>query len=76
MKVCRKIGDANKKYFSGLTATTVLNTKISEVENKIPDVSGLAKKEHVTMLKYPTLRKNILLLLIIANLQKKYLMQR
>ena len=76
MKVCRKIGDANKKYFSGLTGTAALNTKTSEVENKIPDVSGLAKKEHIIMLKYPTLRINILLLLIIANLQKKYLMQR
>ena len=29
---------------SGLLTTTVLNTKISEVENKIPNVSGLVKK--------------------------------
>ena len=27
-----------------LIATSVLNTKIGEVENKIPDVSGLVKK--------------------------------
>ena len=29
---------------SGLVTTTILNTKIEEVENKIPGVSGLVKK--------------------------------
>ena len=29
---------------SGLVTTTVLNTKISEYENKIPSVSSLVKK--------------------------------
>ena len=29
---------------SGLVTTTVLNIEISEVENKIPNVSGLVKK--------------------------------
>ena len=35
----KKIGDFNKKISntSGLVTTTVLNTKISEVENKIPN---------------------------------------
>ena len=34
---------------SGLMTTTVLNTKIGEVENKIPDVSGLIKiTDHIT----------------------------
>ena len=32
--------DASK----GLVTTTILNTKIEEVENKIPGVSGLVKK--------------------------------
>ena len=30
---------------NGLVTTTVLNTKISEVEIKIPDISGLVKKK-------------------------------
>ena len=29
---------------SGLVTTTVLNTKISEIENKIPSLSGLVKQ--------------------------------
>ena len=29
---------------SGLVTTTVLNTKVCEVENKILDVNGLVKK--------------------------------
>ena len=35
----KKIGDVDKKIpdTSGLVITTVLNTKISEVENKIPN---------------------------------------
>ena len=35
---------------------TVLNTKIGEVENEIPNVNGLVKKQ-VMMLKYQTLKK-------------------
>ena len=54
--------------------TTVLNTKIKEVENKIPNVSGLVKITDYDAKQ--TLRKNILLLLIIINLQRKYLMQK
>ena len=40
----KKIGDVDKKYqirTSGLVTATVLNTKISKVENKIPKNSGL-----------------------------------
>ena len=39
MKI-NKITNAN-----GLVTTTVLNTKIGEVEIKIPDISGLVKKK-------------------------------
>ena len=53
---------------SSLVTANVLNTKIREVEKKIPDASGLAKKTGYNA-KYQTLRKNILLLLIIINLQ-------
>ena len=49
----------NKKpNITGLATTAALNA----VENKIPNVSNL-----VMMQKYQTLRKNILLLLIIIN---------
>ena len=34
---------------SGLMTTTVLNTKIGQVENKIPDVSGLVGKQIITL---------------------------
>ena len=37
-KLRKKIPDV-----SDLVATTVFNVKIGEVENKIPDVSGLVK---------------------------------
>ena len=33
-----------KKWFKKKVTTTVLNTKISEVENKIPSVSDLVTK--------------------------------
>ena len=39
MKLRKKIVDV-----SGLVTSTVINTKIGEVENKTPDVSGLVKK--------------------------------
>ena len=56
---------------------TVLNTKISEVENKNPNVSGLVKKkEQIMVLKYQTLKENISLLLIIINLRVTYVIQR
>ena len=51
--------------------TTVLNTKIGEVENKIPDAIGL---EQIMTLKYQKSRENILLLLVIIVLQVAYLM--
>ena len=55
---------------SCLVTTLVLNTKTGEVENKIHNVTDL-----VMALKYQTLNKNISLLLIIINLQTRYLMQ-
>ena len=39
-----KIEDANKKDINDLVTMTVLNTKIKEVDNKIPDLKGLVKK--------------------------------
>ena len=55
--------------------STVLNTKISEVENKIPTVSGLVKKTDYDA-KLSDLKENISPLLIMINLQVTYLMQR
>ena len=42
----KKIRDANKKIsdISVSVTATVLNTKLSEIENKIPYVSDLVKK--------------------------------
>ena len=54
--------------------TTVLNTNIREVGEKIPDVTGLVKKTDYNA-KFETLRENTLLLLIIINLQVKYLIR-
>ena len=54
---------------------SVLNTKIKEVDDKIPEFSGLVKKQ-IMMLKYQKWRENSLLILIIINLQMTYLMQR
>ena len=48
--------------------TTVIDIKIGEPENKIPDVSVLVKKTDI--------EENTLLVLIIINLREKYLMQR
>ena len=55
--------------------TTVLNTKIGEVDSKIPGVSNLVRKTDYNT-KTSDIKAYILLLLIITNLQKKYLMQR
>ena len=55
--------------------TAVLNTKIGEVENKIPDVSGLVRKTDYNA-KIKDIETKILVLLIIINLQMKHLMQR
>ena len=65
----KKIGHVDKTThdLSVLVIAAVLNTKIGEDENKILGGSGLVKKKVIT-LKYQTLRKNILLLLIIINL--------
>ena len=57
---------------SGLGTTAVYNTTTGAVENEIPDVNDLVRKQFMT-LKYQTLRKNTLLLLIIINLQVAYL---
>ena len=62
--------------------TAVLNTKIREIENKIPDTRGLvtttvtnAKIDEVEN-KISDIEKHILLLLFLINLQKKHLMKR
>ena len=55
----------------GLAITAVLTA----VENKIPSVSDLVKKQ-IMMQKQKTLRKNILILLIIINLPVIHLMRR
>ena len=55
--------------------TTVYNAKIEEVENKIPDVSYLVKKTDYDA-KILDIQKNNVLVLIITNLQKNYLMPR
>ena len=60
---------------SGLVITTVLDTTICEVENKIPVANGFVKKTDYDS-KISDIEKNISLLLIIINSQKKYLMQR
>ena len=58
--------------------TNIFNTKIGEVENTIPSVSGLVKKKKrkIITLRYQTRGKIILPLLIIINLRMKYLMQK
>ena len=68
IKVKNKIPDT-----SHVVTTTVMNTKISEVKNKIPIVIGLVKKTDYGA-KKKTLRENISLLLITINLQMTYLM--
>ena len=55
--------------------TTVFNTKFSEAENKISNVSNILKRQ-IMMLKYLTLKENISLLLNITNLRVTYLIQR
>ena len=69
-KIDKKLEDVNKNVLnvSGLSATTVLKAKTIEVDNKIPNVVGLIKKQ-IMMLKYQTLKENISLLLIIIKLQ-------
>ena len=61
------------KYLVLLTnlATT---TTLTAVENKIPNVTDLVKK-NIMMQRYQKLRTNILLPLIIINLRMLYLMQ-
>ena len=60
---------------SGLATTTIFKTKLGEVEHKIPNAGGLVKKADYAH-KMSDIDENILLLLIIINLQKKYLMKR
>ena len=55
--------------------TTVIDTKIGEAENKIPDVSVLVKKTDYNA-NTSDIEENTLLVLIIINLQEKYLMER
>ena len=65
-------GILKAKYLVLLTnlATT---TTLTAVENKIPNVTDLVKKN--MMQRYQKLRTNILLPLIIINLRMLYLMQ-
>ena len=56
---------------SGFITTSVLNTEIGEVENKIHGVSCLVNKTDCQ-----TLTQNVLLLLITINLQRKYLKRK
>ena len=55
--------------------TAVLNSKIGVVKNKIPDVSDLVKKTDYDA-KISDIERNISQLLIVINLQLKYLMHR
>ena len=55
--------------------TTVCNREIGEVERKILDFNDLVKRADYNA-KFQTFRQNILLPLIIASLQVKYLKQR
>ena len=55
--------------------TAVLNSKIRVVKNKIPDVSDLVKKTDYDA-KISDIERNISQLLIVINLQLKYLMHR
>ena len=56
--------------------TCLANTAaLNAFENKIPNVSDLVKKKNM-MQKYQTLRRNVLLLVIIVRLWVEYLMQR
>ena len=55
--------------------TTVLGTTMCEVENKIPVASGFVKKTDYDS-KISDIEKNLSLLLIIINSEKKHLMQR
>ena len=59
---------------SGFETTTVLNTKIGEVEHKTLDVSSLVEKTDYKNFKYKTSRENVSLLLIVINLLLTYLM--
>ena len=62
---------------SGLITTSVLNTKIGKVENKIHGVSYLVNKTDCNAkILDQTLTQNILLLLITINLQRKYLKRK
>ena len=54
--------------------STVLNTKIKKVDNKILELNGLVKKQMT--LEHRKSKKTTLLPLIIMNLRVKYLMQR
>ena len=55
-----------------LVITAVPNTKIGEVENNLPGLSGLVKKiHHDTKVSEST--ENTLILLIIINLRVTYL---
>ena len=73
-----KISEVENKIpdTGGLVTATVLNTKIEKVENITPNVTDLVEKRQIMTLKYQTLRKQILELLIIINLRATHLMQR
>ena len=56
---------------TGLTTTAAVNA----VENKIYNVGNLVKKAEYDS-KYRTLKRNILLFLVVINLRMIYLIQR
>ena len=62
---------------SVLITTSVLNTEIGEVENKIHGVSCLVNKTDCNAkILGQTLTQNVLLFLITINLQRKYLKRK
>ena len=60
---------------NGLAKKRDYNSKISEIEDKTPNIAGLATTAALTIVENKT-KKNVLLRLIIANLRMLYLMQR
>ena len=56
-----------------LVTPTAFNIKTSKIEKK---VTVFQSRKQIIKLKYQTLRKNILLFMIVINLRVKYLMQR
>ena len=69
-----KISDIEGKMPS--TIGLAITASLDAVEYKIPNASDLVIEKQIMMQKYQTLKKNILLLMIIINLRVKWLVQR